>query len=156
AAAQVGTETVLRLGVAERPRALTATPPPDAKILDPMAPEEGLQPIPPDILGEDLVGLTYLDATTEPPAVVSAYMRWDVPGIDLTDPRRIRIRVPPARPQDVEEVYDYLTFFSHLRVARSADGIHFQVDSLPAVMPANCFEEYGCEDPRATLIDGVW
>jgi predicted GH43/DUF377 family glycosyl hydrolase len=24
------------------------------------------------------------------------------------------------------------------------------------VAPANRFEEYGCEDPRATLIDGVW
>jgi len=23
-------------------------------------------------------------------------------------------------------------------------------------MPANRLEEYGCEDPRATLIDGVW
>jgi predicted GH43/DUF377 family glycosyl hydrolase len=156
ATAQVDGETILLLRVAERPRALTGTPPPDAKILDPMSPEEGLQPMPPEVLGEDLIGLTYLDATTDPPAVVSAYMYWDVPGIDLTDPRRIRIRVPPARPQDVEEVYDYLTFFSHLRVARSVDGIHFQVDPLPAVMPANCFEEYGCEDPRATLIDGVW
>src|SRR5207245_10231227 len=152
AAAQVGTETVLRLGVAERPRALTATPPPDAKILDPMAPEEGLQPIPPDILGEDLVGLTYLDATTEPPAVVSAYMRWDVPGVDLGDPRRVRIRVPPARPQDVEEDYDYLTFFSHLRVARSPDGVHFAVDPMPAVSPATAFQGDARHDPVAAVI----
>src|SRR2546427_5667223 len=58
AAARVGAETVLLLRVAERPRALTDTPPPDARVLDPMSPEEGLQPMPPDILGEDLIGLT--------------------------------------------------------------------------------------------------
>jgi len=43
-----------------------------------------------------------------------------------------------------------------LRIARSKDGANFVVDELPTVSPENRFEEYGCEDPRATLIDGVW
>ena len=34
--------------------------------------------------------------------------------------------------------------------------MHFEVDRMPAVSPVDAFEEYGCEDPRATLIDGVW
>jgi predicted GH43/DUF377 family glycosyl hydrolase len=56
----------------------------------------------------------------------------------------------------LEEVRDYLTQMSHLRVARSTDGIHFSVEPAPAVTPVNSSEEYGCEDPRAALIDGVW
>ena len=156
AAAQVGDETILLLRVAERPRPLAGTPPADAQTLDPAAPYEGLQPLPPGFLGENLVGLTYLDTTKQPQAVVTAYVPRDLPGIDLVDPRRIRVRIPPTRPEEPEEVCDYLTYLSHLRVARSSDGTDFQPDPLPAVMPANSFEEYGCEDPRATLIDGVW
>ena len=156
AAAQVDGETILLLRVAERPRPLTGTPPLDAQTLDPTTPYEGLYPLPPGHVGENLVGLTYLDTELDPPRVVIAYVPRDLPGIDLVDPRRIRVRVPPTRPEEPEEVCDYLTYISHLRVARSTDGIHFRTDPLPAVMPADVFEEYGCEDPRATLIDGVW
>jgi predicted GH43/DUF377 family glycosyl hydrolase len=112
--------------------------------------------VPAGVLGENLVGLTYLNTAREPPEVVIAYVRRDLPGIDLVDPRRIRVRTPPARPDEPEEICDYLAYLSHLRIARSTDGVHFQTDALPAVMPENSFEEYGCEDPRATLIDGVW
>jgi predicted GH43/DUF377 family glycosyl hydrolase len=108
------------------------------------------------VRGEDLIGLTYLDTTREPPTVVNAYVPRDLPGIDLADSRRIRVHIPPAPPDQLERVCDYLTYLSHLRLARSADGVHFQAEAVPAVTPANCFEEYGCEDPRATLIDGVW
>jgi predicted GH43/DUF377 family glycosyl hydrolase len=41
-------------------------------------------------------------------------------------------------------------------VARSRDGIHFEVEPAPALAPDREIEEYGVEDPRATLIDGRW
>lgn len=156
AAAQIGRETVLVLRVAERPRLLTGTPPPGTQTLDLSALNHGLQPLPPGVLGENLVGLTFLDTDRQPPAVLAAFVRRDWPGLDLSDPRTIRIRLEPRRPGAPEETRDYLSQMSHLRLARSADGRHFEVDAKPWVGPTNAFEEYGCEDPRATLIDGVW
>jgi predicted GH43/DUF377 family glycosyl hydrolase len=50
----------------------------------------------------------------------------------------------------------WLTSVSHLRVARSTDGIHFDVEPAPAVSPATAYESFGVEDPRITLIDGVY
>lgn len=45
-----------------------------------------------------------------------------------------------------------LTSISHLRIARSKDGIHFTVDPSPAVFPTLAYETYGLEDPRITRI----
>ena len=156
AAAQVGEETILLLRVAERPRPLTGRLPATARTMDLACPEDGFHPLPDGLSGEDVIGLAFLDPNTRPPRVVVAYVRRDLPGLDLRDPRTIRVQTPPAKPGGAEEVRDYLTQISHLRVARSTDGAHFQVEPLPAVSPADTFEEYGCEDPRATLIDGVW
>lgn len=50
----------------------------------------------------------------------------------------------------------YLTSISHLRVARSADGIHFIVDAEPALAPGTAYESFGIEDPRITEIDGTF
>lgn len=50
----------------------------------------------------------------------------------------------------------YLTSMSHLRVARSANGTDFVVDDEALIFPDNRNETYGCEDPRITLIDGVY
>jgi beta-1,2-mannobiose phosphorylase / 1,2-beta-oligomannan phosphorylase len=50
----------------------------------------------------------------------------------------------------------YLTSISHLRVARSADGIHFDVESEPALSPGDVYESFGVEDPRITEIDGTF
>ncbi|HUU23136.1 MAG TPA: glycoside hydrolase family 130 protein [Phycisphaerae bacterium] len=47
-----------------------------------------------------------------------------------------------------------LTSMSHLRVARSSDGVTFRFDEEPALFPATPYEAYGCEDPRITFIDG--
>ena len=156
AAAQVADETILLLRVAERPRAMTGLLAATARTLDLAAPHERLEPVPPGTVGEDVVGIAFLDPATEPPRVVVAYVRKDLPGLDLSDPRSIRVTRSPARPGVRPEVRDYLTQISHLRVARSIDGAHFVVDRHPSVVPADAFEEYGCEDPRATLIDGVW
>ena len=69
------------------------------------------------------------------------------PTIDFSDPRVIE----PADKRD-----RILTTISHLRVARSKDGINFVVEEKPAMYPANKYEEFGIEDPRITLIDGVY
>jgi predicted GH43/DUF377 family glycosyl hydrolase len=156
AAAQVGNETILLLRVGECPRAMTGLLSATARTIDLAAPHEALKPFPPGTLGEDVIGIAYLDPATDPQRVVVAYVRKNLPGLDLSDPRAVRVTLPPAKPGGRAEVRDYLTQISHLRVARSSDGEHFVVDPLPAVLPVDTFEEYGCEDPRATLIGGVW
>ncbi len=49
-----------------------------------------------------------------------------------------------------------LTSISHLRIARSKDGVHFTVDPAPAVFPELAYETYGLEDPRITKIDNLF
>jgi beta-1,2-mannobiose phosphorylase / 1,2-beta-oligomannan phosphorylase len=73
--------------------------------------------------------------------------RWTAgtPGLDISDPRVI-----------VFEGKSWLTSISHLRVARSSDGIRFDVEPQPALLPATEFESFGVEDARITLIDGVY
>jgi predicted GH43/DUF377 family glycosyl hydrolase len=49
---------------------------------------------------------------------------------------------------------EYLTSMSHIRLARSRDGISFMVDDSPFIYPTGESEKYGCEDARACFIDG--
>lgn len=63
--------------------------------------------------------------------------------IDFSDSRLVRT---PAG--------QYLTSISHLRIARSKDGIDFDIDENPAMFPENKYERFGIEDPRITYIDG--
>ncbi len=44
----------------------------------------------------------------------------------------------------------YLSSLSHLRVARSSDGIQFSLEDQPALFPACNTESFGLEDPRIT------
>lgn len=46
-----------------------------------------------------------------------------------------------------------LTSLSHLRLARSGDGIHFNIGDGPIIMPDPFYETWGMEDPRITQID---
>lgn len=71
--------------------------------------------------------------------------RWhaDTKGLDVTDPRMV-----------VVDGRTWLTSISHLRVARSADGIHFDVEPAPALSPATAYESFGIEDARITFLDG--
>jgi predicted GH43/DUF377 family glycosyl hydrolase len=66
------------------------------------------------------------------------------PDNDFSDPRLI---TTPAE--------TYLTSISHLRLARSKDGIAFEIEDTPAISPANDYETFGLEDPRISLIDGT-
>lgn len=49
-----------------------------------------------------------------------------------------------------------LTSLSHLRVARSKDGIRFDVEPQPALFPEHALEAWGIEDPRVTRIGDVY
>jgi predicted GH43/DUF377 family glycosyl hydrolase len=49
----------------------------------------------------------------------------------------------------------YLTSISHLRVARSKDGMVFRVEAAPALAAAHPLESFGIEDARITAIEGT-
>jgi predicted GH43/DUF377 family glycosyl hydrolase len=63
-------------------------------------------------------------------------------GPDVSDPRVV-----------VADGRTWLTSMSHLRIARSTDGIHFQAEGLPTLGPSSKYESFGIEDPRITRID---
>jgi predicted GH43/DUF377 family glycosyl hydrolase/glycosyltransferase involved in cell wall biosynthesis len=154
--ARLGDETVLLVRVAERPRPATDLPD-GAKMIDLTGPEPRLVPLPDEVSRERLIGMAFFDTEQNPPRVVIGYVSRDLPGLDLSDPRTIRYRnaaggFAPGR----EEFTDYLTHISHLRLARSEDGVLFAVDPDPTIVPATHLEEYGIEDPRITELDGVY
>ncbi len=51
---------------------------------------------------------------------------------------------------------EYLSSISHIRLARSKDGIDFTVDDKPFLVPTEERETYGIEDARAMCIDNMW
>lgn len=156
AAARVDDGVVLLLRIGEQP-IRGVIPPTGALTLDLTRPEPQLKPLNPGYSADDVIGIAFLDTEHAPARVVQAFIPRDTPGLDLSDPRAIRYRnLTGGFTAAADDVSDFLTQMSHLRVARSRDGVHFEVDPTPSVVPANRFEEYGCEDPRATLIDGVW
>jgi len=78
------------------------------------------------------------------------------PKTGKTDSLRIKLDDPDYEPID-SRVFNYkkklyLTSISHLRIARSTDGVNFTVDTAPAVMPETEYETFGIEDPRITKI----
>ena len=154
--AKVGDETVLLVRVAERP-VRDVEPPADARMIDLAAPEPRLVPLPAGIKPEQLIGMALLDPEHDPPRVVIGYVPRDLPGLDLSDPRTIRYRTAVGGfAPGAEEFTDYLSNISHLRLARSTDGIRFTIDPEPTITPQTPLEEYGVEDPRITQIDGVY
>ena len=50
----------------------------------------------------------------------------------------------------------YLTTLSHLRLAWSEDGIHFDVSPVPTLRGQGALETFGIEDCRVTEIDGIF
>jgi predicted GH43/DUF377 family glycosyl hydrolase len=51
---------------------------------------------------------------------------------------------------------DYLSTISHIRIARSRDGINFTVDPKPFIYPCSAAESYGTEDARIVCINGIF
>ena len=81
----------------------------------------------------------------EKAAIIKKSFNTDEPGCDFSDSRWIRT---PST--------NYITSISHLRVARSRDGIHFEIEETPSISPANIYEVYGIEDARITSIDNTF
>lgn len=154
--ARVGAEVVALLRVAERP-ALEGALPEGAMLLELDGSEPRLAPLPPGTDREALVGVPFFDLSSGDPRIVLSYVPRDLPGLDLRDPRSIRYRQPDDESRGSPERFvDYLTHVSHLRVARSQDGVRFEVETAPAVQAATRMEEYGIEDPRVTAIEGAF
>jgi predicted GH43/DUF377 family glycosyl hydrolase/glycosyltransferase involved in cell wall biosynthesis len=149
--ARVGDETILLMRVVERPQ-IQARLPVSARMVDLSAPEPRLVALPAGIRPDQLIGMAFFDPDD---GVVVGYLPRALPGLDLSDVRTIRYRPGAgAFAPGAEEYVDYLSHISHLRIARSHDGVTFDVDAEPAVVPQTRLEEYGVEDPRITEIDG--
>lgn len=71
--------------------------------------------------------------------------RADDPDIRLKDTRGV-----------VYKGQDYLSTLSHIRIARSKDGLNFEVDEEPFIYPCNQTEAYGVEDARVTKIGNTY
>ncbi|GBU11588.1 glycosidase [Enterobacterales bacterium] len=72
----------------------------------------------------------------------------DDPAYDFSDPRMITLKADPS--------VVFLTSMSHLRLARSHTGEDFTVDTYPFIIADTQYEQFGCEDPRITCIDGLF
>jgi beta-1,2-mannobiose phosphorylase / 1,2-beta-oligomannan phosphorylase len=151
-AVKVGDEVVLLLRVSEQGLVedLIVEGP---RTFDLSEPTPQLRKLEPGHTPRELLPLTYLDTKSEPYHLVDVLLLKDTPGLDCTDPRGLHYT---SSGENGHFVNDFLTQMSHLRVARSNDGIHFVVEDHPAIMAESELEEYGCEDPRITLIDGVY
>lgn len=51
---------------------------------------------------------------------------------------------------------EYVSTLSHIRLARSSDGIHFTVDEKPFIAPSDPSECFGVEDARVVKIDDTY
>jgi predicted GH43/DUF377 family glycosyl hydrolase len=153
-AAVIQDEVILLLRVAERPRTDLDLPP-GAYTLDFSGPHPVQKPLPHGYTKDQVIGMAYMDASAHPPSVRVVYIPKDLPGLDLRDPRAIRYKNNTGSLRMVNEGYqDYLAQISHLRVARSRDGVHFTVEKDVSLGPDGPLEEYGVEDPRITFIEG--
>jgi len=94
---------------------------------------------------QDHENITFPVFDSETGETVVLRFRRDDPEVDLSDPRIIR-----------HGAEFYLTSLSHLRIARSSDGLHFVPESRPALTAREHYEAYGVEDPRITEIDGTY
>lgn len=93
--------------------------------------------------GADEVAAAVLDPRTGGIVI----RRWPrtTPGLDASDPRLVRV-----------DGRCWLTSISHLRIARSRDGTHFDLEAGAAMAPADEYEAFGIEDPRITRIDDTY
>ncbi len=67
---------------------------------------------------------------------------------------------PNVSPKDSRGIFyngkDYLSSISHIRIARSHDGINFTIDKKPFIYPCLESESFGVEDARISKIDNTY
>lgn len=81
---------------------------------------------------------------------IITYKKKEHPELDFSDSREVFKNTGKKK-----KVLN-LTSLSHLRIARSKDGIHFVIDEEPAIKPMAEEESWGMEDPRITKIGDVY
>ena len=81
----------------------------------------------------------------QPSGVAILKIRRDDPDLHYPDPRLFQY-----------QGRTYLTTLSHLRLAWSDDGVHFEVDDKPTLLGQGALESFGIEDARVTEIDGTY
>ncbi len=81
---------------------------------------------------------------------VISYKKSEYPELDFSDSRHVS-KVGKKGKKAVN-----LTSLSHLRIARSIDGVHFAVDDHVAIQPTAEEESWGMEDPRITQIGDTY
>lgn len=88
-------------------------------------------------------------AIMEEGQVVVKWLDQSNPRYDLSDPRGVK-EAGTGKTM-------YLTSLSHFRIARSIDGIHFQIETHPDLFPKGEMESWGIEDSRiAKVEDTFW
>ena len=90
-----------------------------------------------------IVKVPLLDHTTG--KIVVKEFDVEDPDVDVSDSRFVRL-------PDMQ----YLSSISHFRIARSSDGINFDIEDAPAMQAANIYEMYGIEDSRITQIGDTY
>lgn len=149
-AARIGDEILLLMRVAERARG-DIDPPPDARTLDLSGPHPKIVPLRGGYRCDDVVPIAVRDPDADSAIYVPLYIPKETPGLDISDPRSVMLTN-----LTLGTTLRFPATVSHLRCARSSDGIHFTVDPQAAIFPSTDLDEFGCEDARATCIDGVW
>lgn len=81
---------------------------------------------------------------------VITYVKSEHPELDFSDSRHV-LKADKKSKKSIN-----LTSLSHLRLARSKDGIHFEIEERPAIFPIAEEESWGMEDPRITKIDDTY
>ena len=81
----------------------------------------------------------------QPSGIAILRVRKDDPDLLFPDPRLFQYRGKT-----------YLTTLSHLRLAWSDDGVHFQVEPKPTLLGLGELESFGIEDSRVSEIDGTF
>ena len=77
---------------------------------------------------------------------IKSFLKTD-PSYDFSDPRTVVFQADRSKL--------FLTSLSHIRLARSRNGVDFEVDDQPFIYPSHRYELFGCEDPRVVQIDGA-
>lgn len=81
---------------------------------------------------------------------------------DVSSPEILRFKEndPNVKLKDTRGIAykntEYLSTMSHLRVAKSSDGVNFKIDDNPSIYPTLESEAFGVEDARISAIDGKY
>ena len=99
------------------------------------------------------------DVPAEPGRIAVPLVRFE-DGRGVADVLEVGLSDPGVTPRDTRGVrvngVEYLSTLSHLRLARSTDGVNFAVDADPFLFPADPSERFGVEDARITRLGDTW